>query len=305
VGFDYNTTRFVVFSKRLGVDLTRPVTLGRQSLVLHPKELTHVLRTFGIAITPTDENRIYEGGDLAEGVSPPADKLLEHLGAEAVDSIDASAYEGATILHDMNLPIPEMYRGRYSAIIDGGTLEHIFNLPVAIENCMNLLRLGGHMIGVSPCNNFLGHGFYQFSPEFFFRLYSRANGFRIKIMVLTEVKSRGDWYEIPDPAVIKRRLAIDSRGETYLMVIAEKLRADAGIHTTPQQSDYENALWEGRALPAWSRRMAVVNRIKQWVPVSLLNIAIPLRSRLKNALAHPLQDPSIRRFNPSQAPDHL
>jgi hypothetical protein len=51
--------------------------------------------------------------------------------------------------------------------------------------------------------------------------------------------------------------------QTYLMVIAEKLRADASIHTTPQQSDYENALWQGHALTAWSRRMAVLNRIKQ------------------------------------------
>lgn len=303
MGFDYNTTRFVLFSKKLGVDIRRPVTLGRQSLFLHPKELNHILKAFGVAMTAEEESHIYEGSDLAEGVSPPADRFLEYLGAESVDSIDASGYEGATILHDMNLPIPEPYHGRYSAIIDGGTLEHIFNLPVAIENCMKLLRPGGHMIGISPCNNFLGHGFYQFSPEFFFRLYSEANGFRTSIMVLTEVKSRGDWYEIPDPDVIKRRLVLKSQGESYLMVIAEKLRTGAGIHSMPQQSDYENALWEGQTLAGWNRRMAILNRIKKRVPVSFLNVAIPIRSRLKNALAGPFQDPSIRRINPSQARD--
>jgi hypothetical protein len=304
VGFDYNTTRFVLFSQKLGVDLARPVTLGRQSLFLHPKELTHVLKTFGMTLAPSDEKRIYEGAELTKGASPPADSFLEYLGAEEVDSIDASGYEGATIHHDMNLPIPQAYHGRYSAIIDGGTLEHIFNLPVAIENCMKLLRSGGYVIGISPCNNFLGHGFYQFSPELFYRLYCEKNGFRTRIMVLTEVKSRGDWYEIPDPDVIGRRLPLESRGETYLMVIAQKLRADASIHSTPQQSDYENALWQGQNLDEWSRRMAVLNRVKQRVPMSLVNIAIPLRSRLKSALAHPFQDPSVKRIDPTRTADH-
>ena len=192
-------TRFVLFSKKLGVDLTRTLSLGRQSLFLHPKELTHILKTFGVAVTEADASSIYEGGNLAEGVSPPADRLLKYLGADVVNLIDASAYEGATILHDMNLPVPEKYHGRYSVIIDGGTLEHIFNIPVAIENCMNLIEPGGHIIGISPSNNFLGHGFYQFSPELFFRVFSEANGFRTKIVALTEVKSRGDWYEVPDP----------------------------------------------------------------------------------------------------------
>jgi hypothetical protein len=96
---------------------------------------------------------------------------------------------------------------------------------------------------------------------------------------------------------------LESRGETYLMVIAEKLRADARIHDMPQQSDYENALWQGQALEAWSRRMAVLNRIKHRVPVPLMNIAIPLRSRVKDTLAQPFQDPSIRRIDPCRMPD--
>lgn len=300
MGFDYNTTRFVLFSRKLGVDLSRSVTLGRQSLFLHPKELAHILAEFGITPTAVEQSRIFEASALSEGVSPPADRLLEYLGAEQVASIDASPYEGATILHDMNLPIPDIHHGRYSAVIDGGTLEHIFNLPVAIENCMKLLRPGGHMIAISPCNNFLGHGFYQFSPEFFFRLFSGENGFRTKIMVLTEVKSRGDWYEIPDPGLVQRRLALRSQGESYLMMIAEKVSAEAGIHQMPQQSDYENALWEGQTLGAWNRRMAILNRIKGRVPVSLVNLAIPIRARWKSVLARPFQDPAIRRIDPAR-----
>jgi hypothetical protein len=48
--------------------------------------------------------------------------------------------------------------------IDGGTLEYVFNLPMAVGNLMGLVK-GGAAYTQSPCNSLAGHGFYQFSPE--------------------------------------------------------------------------------------------------------------------------------------------
>jgi len=45
--------------------------------------------------------------------------------------------------------------GAYTTVIDGGSLEHVFNFPQAIANCMNMVAVGGHFIGLSPANNFL------------------------------------------------------------------------------------------------------------------------------------------------------
>ena len=59
-------------------------------------------------------------------------------------------------------------------VIDGGLLEHVFDFPTAIRNCMRMVRQGGHLILNLPVNNFPGHGFYRFSPELVFRVPGAA-----------------------------------------------------------------------------------------------------------------------------------
>ena len=86
--------------------------------------------------------------------------------------MDASSFEGATVVHDLNLPITEALKGRFDVVCDAGTIEHVMNFPTAIRNCMEMVRVGGHLILGTPANNFFGHGFYQFSPELWFRLFS-------------------------------------------------------------------------------------------------------------------------------------
>ena len=65
----------------------------------------------------------------------------------------------------MNTPIYGSLKNRFSALLDAGTIEHVFNFPQAIRNCMEMVKVGGHFIQVTVANNFIGHGFYQFSPE--------------------------------------------------------------------------------------------------------------------------------------------
>ena len=60
----------------------------------------------------------------------------------------------------MNEAIPDSLKGKFSCVLDGGTLEHVFNFPQAIKNAMEIVAIGGHFLGVVPANNFSGHGFY-------------------------------------------------------------------------------------------------------------------------------------------------
>ena len=60
--------------------------------------------------------------------------------------------------------MPPALRERFSVVIDGGLLEHVFDFPTAIRNCMRMVRQGGHLILNLPVNNFPGHGFYKFGP---------------------------------------------------------------------------------------------------------------------------------------------
>lgn len=70
----------------------------------------------------------------------------------------------------MNREIPGDFIEKYSMVLDGGSLEHVFNFPVAVRNCMQMLQVGGHYLAITPANNFMGHGFYQFSPELYFSI---------------------------------------------------------------------------------------------------------------------------------------
>ena len=114
---------------------------------------------------------------------------------------------------------------------------------------MNALTLNGHFISVTPTNNFCGHGFYQFSPELFFSLFSRRFGFEMIFAgVTTEEKGQTDrdWYQITDPHQLKRRVTIVNNRPTSLMVIAKKITDQEIDVLNPFQSDYEY-IWSVQA----------------------------------------------------------
>jgi SAM-dependent methyltransferase len=106
-------------------------------------------------------------------------KFFKTLGFSTVHSVDVNSWEGADIIHDLNLPFPpdSPHREKYDVIFDGGTLEHIFHVPNVLKNIYDLLAVGGRIIHQSPVDMF-GHGFYNFSTCFFEDFY-RANEFEI------------------------------------------------------------------------------------------------------------------------------
>lgn len=175
-----------------------------------------------------------------------SEPLFEILGASTTDSMDFSDYEKATIVHDLNQPVPDKYKGKYSAIVDGGTIEHVFNFPQAIKNCMEMLQAGGHYIGITPANNLMGHGFYQYSPELLYNIFREENGFAVKKMVIVTQDVSGkfsNWYEVLDPRKAKSRVVLTNANPTYLMVLAEKKSEQPVFQKPPQQSDYEK-VWD-------------------------------------------------------------
>ena len=153
-----------------------------------------------------------------------------------MESLDNSSYENADHIHDMNSPIPEELCGKFDTIIDGGCLEHIFNVAQAFDNCSRLCRPGGQIIHILPANNFCGHGFWQFSPELFFSLYSEENGYRDTEVYLADLADRDAWYRVHAPTDGERVNVLSSR-ELYVMV-RTVLAGEQFSHRQVQQSDY-------------------------------------------------------------------
>lgn len=68
-------------------------------------------------------------------------------------------------LYDMNEPVPETEHSRYQTLIDIGCLEHVFDTRQCLENCLRMVRPGGHYLLHTPVKGYYGHGLHTFHPE--------------------------------------------------------------------------------------------------------------------------------------------
>ena len=100
--------------------------------------------------------------------------FLAVLGFEAIHFVDVSDYEGADVVLDLGGALPAQLVNAFDVVFDCGTLEHIFNVPVALDNIAAMLRPGGWAVHLTLMNNGVDHGFYQFGPTLFFDYYGRA-----------------------------------------------------------------------------------------------------------------------------------
>ena len=223
MGLDFHSAQFLLHQKRRGLRFGRVLTLGHQGVYMPARLYQAQLKALGVASGPSDY----------------ADDFFRGLGATAIDFIDASDYEGATVVHDLNQPIPAQLAEAYDCVFDGGTLEHVFNFATALKNCMEMVRPGGHLIAITPWNNYAGHGFYQFSPELFYSALSVENGYAVEQMLVVQ---RGRWFEVANPGEVRGRIELINGEPTLLFLTAKRLARKPIFAAWPQQSDY-SARW--------------------------------------------------------------
>lgn len=109
MGLDNASVTFLSAAKHIGVDFERTAMIGRQTLFPDADVLRRAFISLGIERDPAEflrESRYGEG-------------FFQALGAKEIASIDLSSYEDATILHDMNDPIPDNLRQRFSVVHPG------------------------------------------------------------------------------------------------------------------------------------------------------------------------------------------
>jgi len=234
MGLDINSVQFLIQAHKEGAQFDRVLMLGRQSLNVYPAKMRQVLGRHELP---------------AQAFAPPAtgcdyaEPCFQALGAKSVESMDASDFEGAQWVHDLNRPIPPELCERFDVVWDGGTLEHVFNFPLAVKNAMEMVRPGGRLFIHNCLNNVCGHGFYQFSPELFYRVFSQDNGFEVEHMVAHAIGPYGRWFAVADPDQIRSRVELITFVPMQLMVQARRVRVAPIFETPPQQSDY-SALWQ-------------------------------------------------------------
>lgn len=275
MGLDIHAVTFLLEAVSHGVSFEDCAMLGRQGLAVDAPQMKAAFARAGLTIDDPNVRRLFENPE--GGTAGYGETLLRHCGAARITSIDYSGFEGATLIHDLNTSIADALVSRFSCVIDSGTLEHVFNVPVALTNCMRMVKTGGHLLAIVPCNNLAGHGFYQFSPELFWSLLSEPHGFVVERMFVSETRPRARWYAVANPAVVQARVTLRNHRETILLVQARKVRQEDLRTLAVQQSDYVEA-WRRGALPA--------------------DRATPAGGRLGSALAHVLPERFKRVLRP-------
>ena len=177
--------------------------------------------------------------------NPPhfAEPFFDALGIKGIRSVDAAAYEGSDIIHDLNQPVDDSLTDRFSFIYDGGTLEHVFNAPTAMDNVHNMLKPGGIFVSATTGDGWFGHGFWQMSPEVAFSYWGTSRGYEILEVKEAPIKPRLHPIDIPDPRKTGKRAKRRTGGSSIYLWYAVRKPEKQVKFTTPQQSDYQT-IWD-------------------------------------------------------------
>lgn len=153
------------------------ITFGQQRVYASLRDVRRIFAQHNVPI-----NDLPAGFDAKSTIpndspsSTNAHAVLKMLGADNVYAADVSNYENPDFVFDLNEPVGTDYENRFDVILDLGTLEHVFDVPTALENIVRMLKPGGIVILGYPVSNSIDHGFYSFSPTLFFDYFS-VNGF--------------------------------------------------------------------------------------------------------------------------------
>lgn len=158
------------------------LSLGHQDILLSEE---YMERAFGrelaksLATRPdSDQVMKLHNTQLYGGIEriPDTADLFAKLGMD-LTIFDFKQHTGQELVVDLNVPVEEKHLGAYHVIVDGGTLEHCFNVFQAMKNLSSMLAVGGCVFHGNPmCMP--NHGFYSFSPTFYYDYYEH-NGFEV------------------------------------------------------------------------------------------------------------------------------
>lgn len=199
------------------------LTLGTLYPFLNDSEL-HRLKELGVN---TNTNKI----DFTRKF------FCDFIKAESCHYLDVSDYQESEIICNLNFPIKEELKGKYDVIVDAGTLEHVSNMSTGLMNIFDLLKKDGILYFGNPCNNWINHGFFQFSPTFFKDLCIDNENLELRELFLTD---NSNYFDITNSEVngYFNRVIYASNNKFNVVGIIKKLNDDISLDLV--QSKYRS-----------------------------------------------------------------
>ena len=234
--------------------------IGRQATYFTPAGLAAQLRSYGHVVDPSaieiDRTTVHRLSGYGEIVT---DRSIFHaLGVDSVRALDVSPYEGAEVVHDLNRPLPDNLKAIADFIVDGSTLDNVFDPAMTLRNYAQLLRPGGRLVAVNALNTRDG-AFTICSPDWYLD-YFVANGFSdCKVYVCAGFAGSYNSYWLDTGYIASQkpsRLVFPTMWWSYYtLVFAEKAPAST-TDCIPTQQTYRSA-------EEWARYAAQLSAINR------------------------------------------
>jgi len=183
LGISVGDIHFLIHVFTSAPALGKLVTLGRQTIHVSGKEVKQIAKARGLL-----NHRL---ATLPDGCLNDL-QLFQAFGFDTVDSIDCSKRDGATILHDLAIPLPQELRGRFQCVLDIGTMEHVSDCIQCLKNACELTAISGTLIQIVPATNNMDHGYFAFSPSFISDFFS-ANKWQVVEQMICTYRW-GEWH---------------------------------------------------------------------------------------------------------------
>lgn len=238
------------------------VLIGRQAVYFTPAAILSLLREHGVDLSGTTEADIEIDRSTANRFTPLVEgdlisdrALFRLLGIPHVTALDHSAYEGAEIIHDLTKPIPPELHNIADFIVDGSTLDNVFDPAMVIRNLAEMLRPGGRLLTSNMFSNHYEP--YAMLPPLWFLDYFVANGFADCKIYVGVGTNPYNTFTVDIDALLDPSKHVGSFASTlpmWTLLLAEKGERST-THVSPVQQHY-------RSPEDWDRYRNVLRQMK-------------------------------------------
>jgi hypothetical protein len=245
------------------------VTLGNQDVYASLGDLRALFREVGCpwqepaAVQPHTSEMFSRAYPERTNDYVHARTLFSMLGIEEYADIDAYEFDRPTIVHDLNTPVPDALCDRFGLLLDGGTLEHIFDVRTCLDNVIAMMRIGGRVIHWNAASNMIDHGFWAINPSVYFDLYE-ANGFEALSATIFEWDTRDPWRPCPafpyEYGMLINGLCDPERAQ-MVWFTARKAQAvpftvpTQGLYRIDRKTPFSGGIWAPPGTAALERRV--------------------------------------------------
>lgn len=222
------------------------LALGKQTIKLSINKLIEIFKENSCEINPNlDLNNLKKdiSSRFRETDSMDDSTFFKFFSDLNYQTLDVTDYEGASIIHDLNNPIPTELEGQFDFIIDGGTFDHLFDLKNCFENVVKLMKPDGRIFQWNAASNYSNAGYLSFSADYFYDYYILNKFTKCQTyFAQSHCMSAPNWYItefVPDASA--QRYPEFKRTSFYSMVIVVATKGkDSTYNVAPIQLQYRD-----------------------------------------------------------------